>query len=94
MTICAERFEDMTQRGRLRIWQQDDGDMIVEIVPDPDKPPEYAASAEFCSPGTGGGKSPRTVMALRVLMRAMAEDNADASCALRRGERGLNGSKG
>ena len=28
----AERFEDMSPRGRLRVIQQEDGDMIVEVV--------------------------------------------------------------
>jgi hypothetical protein len=31
----AERFEDMSPRGRLRVLQQDDGDIIVEVVEDP-----------------------------------------------------------
>lgn len=98
MTAFAERFEDMSQRGRLRIWQQEDGDMIVEIVPDPNRREIVRfgnpAHVEFCQPGFGGGKSPRTVEALRALMRAMADDNADPACSGRRGERGLNGTHG
>lgn len=91
MTKHAERFEDMSPRGRLRIWQQDDGDMIVEIVPDPGKEITYGDSVEFCAAGAGGGGSPRTLDALRDLMWAMADDNADAACARRKGEDGLSG---
>ena len=31
----VERYEDMSPLGRLRVYKQDDGDLIVEIVPDP-----------------------------------------------------------
>lgn len=85
----AERFEDMSRRGRLRVIQQDDGDMIVEVVEDLDSRSPCAglsASVEFC---TSGGKSPKTREALRMLMLAMAEENAARPHCLRRGERGL-----
>ncbi len=85
----AERFEDMSRRGRLRVLQQDDGDMIVEVVEDLDSQSPSAglsASVEFC---TSGGKSPKTRAALLNLMLAMAEDNAARPHCLRRGERGL-----
>lgn len=85
----AERFEDMSPRGRLQVLQQSDGDMIVCIIEDPDSRgccAGLSASVEFC---TSGGKSPKTLAALRALMEAMAEDNADPRCAGRRGERGM-----
>lgn len=85
----AERFEDMSRRGRLRVIQQDDGDMIVEVIEDLDSRGPCAglsASVEFC---TSGGKSPKTREALRALMIAMAEENEARPHCLRRGERGL-----
>lgn len=87
MTMMAERFEDMSPRGRLRVLQQADGDMIVAIVPDPDEHPMTARlSVEFC---TSGGKSPKTREALHALMLAIAEENTDKASAHRRGESGL-----
>ena len=83
----AERFEDMSQRGRLRVLQQDDGDIIVCAMTDPNCPNGFQmADVEFC---TSGGKSPKTLAALRALMQAMAEDNADRPDCHRRGEQGL-----
>ena len=83
----AERFEDMGQRGRLRVLQQDDGDMLVAVVEDPEGDHGgIMVGVEFC---TSGGKSPKTLEALRNLMQAMAEDNADRPHCDRRGERGL-----
>lgn len=84
----AERFEDMSPRGRLQVLQQDDGDMIVCAISDPDHPMHQGAavSVEFC---TSGGKSPKTREALRALMLAMAEENAATPHCTRRGERGM-----
>lgn len=85
----AERFEDMSPRGRLRVLQQDDGDMSVAVIEDLQSGSLCAglmASVEFCN---SGGKSPRTLDALRALMMAMAEDNAAKASCSRRGETGL-----
>lgn len=84
----AERFEDMSQRGRLRVMQQTDGDMIVCVVSDPDHAVHRGAavSVEFC---TSGGKSPKTREALLALMLAMADENSDKPHCNRRGEIGL-----
>ena len=85
----AERFEDMSRRGRLRVFQQDDGDMIVSVVEDLDSPNPTAGlscSVEFC---TSGGKSPKTFEALLALMLAMADENAATPHCARRGERGM-----
>lgn len=89
-TRMAERFEDMSPRGRLRVFQQNDGDMVVAIVPDPTQHPDAELlSVEFCSPGSGGGKSPQVVEALRALMHAMAHENQSKPHCSRRGEFGL-----
>lgn len=85
----AERFEDMSRRGRLRVLQQDDGDMIVCVIEDMESGgccAGLSASVEFC---TSGGKSPKTLAALRALMLAMAEENAADPHSHRRGEIGL-----
>lgn len=81
MAKCAERFEDMSERGRLRVWQQDDGDMIVHVIPDPSTD-NRGASVEFC---VSGGRSPRTLEALRQLLVAIHADNCDSALAARRG---------
>lgn len=73
---CVTRAEDMSADGRLRIMQQDDGDMIVVIVP-PSEERTPSVSVEFCSVGSGGGRSPHTVKVLRLLMAAMRRDNAE-----------------
>lgn len=87
MTNIAERFEDMSQRGRLRLLQQSDGDILVCLISDPNGPDEgVSPSVEFC---TSGGKSPKTLAALLALMHAMAEDNRDSPHCSRRGERGM-----
>lgn len=87
MTKQAERFEDMSPRGRLRVIQQDDGDMIVYVIEDPNSINGGAsAGVEFC---ISGGKSPKTREALRALMLAMAEENEERPNCPRRGEIGL-----
>ncbi len=66
------RKEDMSPNGRLRLFRQDDGDMCVAIIEDDGT----MAGVEFCVPGTGGGKSPKTLRALHALAHAILEDNA------------------
>jgi len=73
----AERFEDMSPHGKLQVLQQDDGDMIVTVIEDTESRGPCAglgASVEFC---TSGGKSPKTLAALRALMLAIAEENTE-----------------
>lgn len=85
--MLAERFEDMSVRGRLRVIQQDDGDMIVAIIPDPiEEPDSPGLSVEFC---TSGGKSPKVLLALRELMKAIIEQNRENPHCHRRGEIGI-----
>jgi hypothetical protein len=73
----VERNEDMSRHGRLRLIQEDDGDIIVSIVPDPTEGLSGMFSAQFCTIGSGGGKSPKTLAALRALMQAMEDDNGE-----------------
>jgi hypothetical protein len=68
----VERHEDMSPTGRLRLHAQDDGDICIQIVDERGR----CAGVEFCSVGSGGGRSKRTIAALRQLFRAMSEDNA------------------
>jgi len=87
MGKMVERFEDMSERGRLRIRLQDDGDILVCVISDPNGPNEgNSTSVEFC---IRGGKSPKTLEALRLLMNAMEEDNRGNPNCDRRGERGM-----
>jgi hypothetical protein len=69
----VSRFEDMSPTGRLNLFRQQDGDVIVEIITD-----EFErACVEFCIPMTGGGQSQHTHRALCALMVAMEQDNQE-----------------
>ena len=87
MTDWTGRKEDMSPDGRLRVWRQDDGDMIVEVLKfydDNGSPLKDSrgnrtmerASVEFCT-FNGGGHSPHTLQALRALMDAIKKDNEE-----------------
>lgn len=79
------RADDMGE-GQLRVLFDSDNDVIVALWPD-GKP---SVSVEFCCPGSGGGKSPRTREALIALMVAMEEDgatNRPHDAAIAKGER-------
>ena len=69
------RFEDMSQRGRLTLTRQDDGDIIVGIIPDSEKLLQ-SRNVEFCTHG-GGGQSQNTLRALYALMEAIELDNQE-----------------
>jgi hypothetical protein len=71
----VEREEDMSPDGKLKLIQQDDGDIIVVVQESLSEFRATSASVEFCIPGTGGGTSPETHKALLHLMEAMAADN-------------------
>jgi hypothetical protein len=79
------RKEDMSPDGHLRLTLQDDGDVLVTAMDHHGN----ATTVEFCSTGSGGGGSPRTLQAVRNLFIAMAQDNEDPVCAARRGPRGV-----
>lgn len=74
------RLEDMSQRGKLTLVVQSDGDVIVGIQQHHGE----MADVEFCAPGAGGGGSHRTWQALRALAAAMELDNADPLLTARR----------
>lgn len=73
--IVVERLEDMSSRGRLRLIQQEDGDIIVAVQSMENGLLQIGDSVEFCSGVAGGGKSPNTMEALIALMEAMRLDN-------------------
>jgi len=66
-----ERREDMSPVGKLSIIFQPDGDGIIGIWSED----RGYVSVEFCSPGSGGGRSRHTLKALRDLALAMERDN-------------------
>ena len=70
------RYEDMSRLGHIEVYQQTDGDMILSICPDPDAPPSYRVSVEFCT-YPGGGQSPKVRLALQNLMQAIIEENKE-----------------
>jgi hypothetical protein len=72
----AARREDMSPRGRLMLYKQTDGDIIVHVVADDDGDWQEA-SVEFCTQFGGGGRSPHTWQALRTLFEAMQKDNEE-----------------
>lgn len=75
MTEVIERLEDMSIKGRLRLYLQEDGDIIIAVHEQTsDGLVGCGESVEFC---TSGGKSPRTLAALRMLAEAMRQDNAE-----------------
>jgi len=81
--IIVDRPEDMSPTGVLTLIQQRDGDVIIVVRQTVDEctgrplPEPREAQVEFCT-YPGGGRSPRTLQALRALAIAMAQDNADA----------------
>lgn len=72
-----ERREDMSPEGRLQVFIQEDGDVIVQVIGYRHDQMEMA-SVEFCACGSGGGRSPKTRAAILELARAMIEDNRAA----------------
>ena len=75
----VQRFEDMSPTGRLVLTQQEDGDIVLSIIPDPEDSKKYYRdnTVEFCTGCGGGGQSPHTMKALRNLMDAMLLDNQE-----------------
>ena len=70
--VLIGRRDDMHPDARLLLLKQPDGDVCVSIVLD-----DRRASLEFCVPGTGGGRSPRTFHALNQLILAVQADNSE-----------------
>lgn len=70
------RIGDMAPRGHshMQVTLDADNDVCVQIW-EQEREDGQVASIEFCCPGIGGGKSPRTREALLGLMVAMEDDN-------------------
>lgn len=68
MAKCIARRCDMREGKALQLFVEDDGDVIVSIIPEDGI---YAKGAQFCISGT---QSRRTAMALHELFEAMEED--------------------
>jgi hypothetical protein len=80
----VERHEDMSPIGTLKLIIEPDGDIIIVVKPDPDDPMQSSAfgyTVQFCTIGSGGGRSPRTRKALIELMNAMYQDNLEDESA-------------
>lgn len=76
---AVERPEDMSQKGKLRVFVEDDGYVIVAVheeVKDDDGTPMVGpgVDVQFCVPHPGGGHSPETWKALLALAKAMRRD--------------------
>lgn len=65
------RLGDMGPRTSIRVGFDDDGDVYVAVCDE-----GGMAGVEFCTLGTGGGKSPETRKSLIGLMAAIEKDNA------------------
>ena len=73
----AKRYEDMSRHGQLRLYRQEDGDIIISVIQDPQARVSAMPCVEFCSPGAGGGQSRHTRAALVQLMEAIWLDNEE-----------------
>lgn len=67
------RRGDMSPDGRLLLLKQPDGDICVSVVT-----AAHRVGVEFCTPGMGGGQSPKTFAALNQLALAVLADNAES----------------
>ncbi len=65
------RIGDMSPTASMRVGLDSDNDVYVAVYGD-----DGGGSVEFCTPGSGGGQSPRVREALITLMTAMEEENA------------------
>ena len=68
------RKHDMSPEGKMTAMVQDDGDACLSIFDDEG---EAVASVEFTTPFAGGGQSPNTYYALRILFFAMILDEVE-----------------
>lgn len=79
----CERNEDMSPDARLKLFREEDGDIIVSIIPSTEKLRKNysfgleAMEVQFCTIGSGGGRSPHTRKALFALMEAIELDNKE-----------------
>jgi hypothetical protein len=78
MDVAVSRKEDMSAQGQLGIVLDADGDIHVSVFEDDgDGNLERSSSVVFCDCGIRGGRSPRTMNALRELKIAMELDNKE-----------------
>lgn len=75
------RIEDMSPDGRLNVYMQDDGDLVLNISGHDTCGHPTFASVEYCALGSGGGRSPHTRDAIYELALAIAKDNAERPIA-------------
>lgn len=73
-----ERRDDMAQ-GKLRLLMEEDGDIIIVLLGmNPNtKLYDKMIDIQFCTVGSGGGRSPETRKALRALAEAIEKDNME-----------------
>ena len=82
-----KRVEDMSNNGFVSLLIEDDGDVIITVM-EPGKPPFDGGmvSAQFCTVGHGGGRSPNTRNALLALCHAIKRDNEERAIAPEKAE--------
>lgn len=68
MAKCVARLCDMREGKALQLFIEDDGDVIVSVIPEGGF---YSKGVQFCLSGT---QSHRTTEALHNLFEAMQED--------------------
>lgn len=73
----VRRSEDMSPDGFLKIFQTRDGDIHVVVCQSKDRMDGISQSVEFCTPISGGGRSPNVRDALLKLMEAIEKDNKE-----------------
>lgn len=79
-----KRKEDMSPEGELAVILQPDGDVCISVYGTGMISDTFNNSnIEFCSCGMGGGKSPKTLKALKALALAIKEDNEENPIAKR-----------
>lgn len=71
----TERIGDMGEGLKLQLFREDDGDIIVSVLPEKHKV-AMDGGVQFCTPFSGGGRSQHTHAALVQLMVAMEKDAA------------------
>ena len=72
----VSRVGDMGEPYKLQLTREDDGDIIVSILPIGHKWSDVAV--QFCCGPGGGGRSYRTGLALSKLFEAMQADMAES----------------
>lgn len=86
MSQTLIRPGDMSPMASLNVHLQDDGDIVVWIGHPKYPLPDGEKEVEFCTVGSGGGRSPHTLNALRALMEAIKKDNETAPISVDRGD--------